>query len=46
MPLNGKPGLLDKYFFVMSQKQTVTIYVDIYDKGELKIPKGLKAVTQ
>ena len=43
MPLNGKLGMLDLYQFVTSEKRdTVAIYVDIYNKGELKIPKGLK----
>jgi hypothetical protein len=43
MPLSGKPGLLDKYVLVTTEKKdTVTIYIDIYNKGELKIPKGLK----
>ena len=43
MTLSGKTGLLDKYNFVTTGKRdTLTIYVDIYNKGELKIPKGLK----
>ena len=43
MPISGKLGLLDKYYFVTAEKRdTLTIYVDIYNKGELKIPKGLK----
>src|SRR5688572_14396680 len=43
MPLSGKVGLLDEYNFVTSEKKdTVIIYVDVYNKGELKIPKGLK----
>ena len=43
MPLSGKLGLLDKYYFVTAEKRdTLTIFVDIYNKGELKIPKGLK----
>ena len=43
MPLSGKLGLLDRYHLVTSEKRdTITIYVDIYNKGELKIPKGLK----
>jgi hypothetical protein len=43
MPLNGKLGLLDKYYFVTEQKRdTLTIYVDVYNKGELKVPQGLK----
>jgi hypothetical protein len=43
MPLSGNLGLLDKYFFLTTEKKdTVIIYIDIYNKGELKIPKGLK----
>lgn len=43
MPLSGNLGLLDKYFFFTTEKKdTVIIYIDIYNKGELKIPKGLK----
>jgi hypothetical protein len=43
MPLNGKLGLLDKYYFMTAQtRDTLTIYVDIYNKGELKVPTGLK----
>jgi hypothetical protein len=43
MPLSGKLELLDKYCLVTTEKRdTLTIYVDIYNKGELKIPKGLK----
>jgi len=47
MPMNGKLGLLDQYYFLTSEKKdTLTIYVDIYNKGELKIPKGLKIQEQ
>lgn len=43
MPLNGKTGILDKYVFLTSNtKDTVTLYVDIYSKGELLLPIGLK----
>ena len=43
MPLSGKLGLLDKYYFVTAGKRdTLSIYIDIYNKGELQIPKGLK----
>jgi 6-phosphogluconolactonase (cycloisomerase 2 family) len=43
MPLSGNLELLDKYVFVTTEKHdTVTIYVDIYSKGELKVPNGLK----
>lgn len=44
MPINGKLGLLDAYHFVTSEtRDTVIIYVDIYNKGDLKIPTGLKS---
>jgi hypothetical protein len=40
MPLSGKLGFLDRYHFVTSEtRDTVTIYVDIYNKEELQIPK-------
>ena len=43
MPISGKLGLLDKYYFVtMEKRDTLIIFVDIYNKGELKLPKGLK----
>jgi len=43
MPLNGDPGILDKYIFVTSRtKDTIGLYVDIYNKGDIKIPLGLK----
>jgi hypothetical protein len=43
MPLSGKGQQLDKYIFLtFEKKDTVTIYVDIYRKGTLKIPMGLK----
>ena len=42
-PMTGKGELLDKYVFVTHEKKdTLTIYVDIYRKGELRIPVGLK----
>jgi hypothetical protein len=45
MPLNGKLGLLDEYIFLVSEKMdTIRIYVDIYNKGDLFIPKGLKYI--
>ena len=45
MPLNGKLGLLDEYIFTVSEKMdTIRIYVDIYNKGDLLIPKGLKYI--
>ena len=43
MPLSGKLGLLDKYVFLTSNtKDTVTLFVDIYNKGDLFLPIGLK----
>ena len=43
MPMSGKLGLLDKYCFLTTEKKdTVIIYVDAYNKGDLKILKGLK----
>lgn len=43
MPINGKLGLLDKYVFLTSNtKDTVTIFIDIYNKGTLLLPIGLK----
>ncbi len=43
MPISGKLGLLDKYVFLTSStKDTITIFVDIYNKGNLMLPVGLK----
>jgi len=43
MPISGKLGLLDKYVFLTSNKKdTVTLFVDIYNKGDLFLPVGLK----
>jgi hypothetical protein len=43
MPLNGKLGLLDKYTFLTStSKDTIKVYIDIYNKGTLLMPIGLK----
>lgn len=43
MPINGKLGLLDKYVFLtLNTKDTVTIFIDIYNKGTLLLPIGLK----
>ncbi len=42
-PLTGRGGTLDIYRFIKSRtKDTVSFYVDIYHKGELKIPIGCK----
>lgn len=41
----GEGGILDKYKFVTYEtKDTITLYVDIYHKGKLKVPVGLKYV--
>ena len=43
MPINGKLPFLDKYVFLTSNtKDTLKLYVDIYNKGELLVPVGLK----
>jgi len=43
MPISGKLGILDKYVFLTSiTKDTVTLFVDIYNKGDLFLPVGLK----
>lgn len=43
MPMSGKLGLLDKYVFLTSNsKDTVRLFVDIYNKGTLMLPIGLK----
>jgi hypothetical protein len=45
MPISGKLGLLDKYVFLTSNsKDTVRLFVDIYNKGTLMVPVGLKYV--
>lgn len=41
-PINEKGSKLDKYIFLTSgNKDTVTIYVDVHRRGDLKIPMGL-----
>jgi hypothetical protein len=43
LPISGKLGILDKYIFLTSEKKdTMTLYVDIYNRGELQLPIGLK----
>jgi hypothetical protein len=43
MPISGKSGLLDKYVFLTSNTMdTISVFVDIYNKGTLMIPIGLK----
>jgi hypothetical protein len=45
MPISGKLGLLDRYVFLTANtRDTVTIFVDIYNKGTLMLPIGLKYV--
>lgn len=42
-PISGNLGMLDKYDFLTSgTKDTVTLFVDIYNKGTLFLPVGLK----
>lgn len=42
LPLNGNLGILDVYTLVSSvTKDTLMLYVDIYEKGTLMVPKGL-----
>ena len=43
MPISGKLGLLDKYVFLTSNtKDSVKVFIDIYNKGTLMLPIGLK----
>lgn len=43
MPISGKLGLLDRYVFLTSNtKDTIRLFVDIYNKGTLMLPIGLK----
>ena len=43
MPISGKLGLLDKYVFLTSNtKDTVKVFIDLYNKGTLRLPIGLK----
>jgi hypothetical protein len=43
MPINGKLGMLDKYTFLTSTtKDTVVLYIDIYNKSQLALPVGFK----
>jgi hypothetical protein len=43
MPFSGNGGQLDKYVFLTAgKKDTLTIYIDVYKRGDLKIPVGLK----
>ena len=45
MPISGKLGLLDRYVFLTANtKDTLTIFVDIYNKETLLLPIGLKYV--
>ena len=41
--ISGKAGLLDKYIFLTSNtNDTIILFIDTYDKGELFLPVGLK----
>jgi hypothetical protein len=43
LPISGKLGILDKYVFLTSvTRDTVILFVDIYNKGRLQLPVGLK----
>ena len=43
LPANGKLGVLDKYVFVTTiTKDTIQLFVDVYNKGALMLPTGLK----
>jgi len=43
LPASGKLGLLDKYVFLTSVKRdTLILYVDIYNRGNLALPVGFK----
>ena len=43
LPISGKLGILDKYVFLTSvKKDTITLFVDIYNKGGLMLPVGVK----
>jgi hypothetical protein len=43
LPLSGKLGILDKYVFLTSTtKDSIILFVDIYNKGSLFLPAGLK----
>jgi len=38
-----KTGLLDKYVFLTANtKDTITLFIDIYNKGALMVPAGLR----
>ena len=40
---NRKTGLLDKYVFLTAAtKDTITLFIDIYSKGALMLPAGLR----
>lgn len=43
VPISGKLGLLDRYVFLTSDsKDTIRLFVDVYNKGTLMLPIGLK----
>lgn len=42
-PLNGKEGILDKYVFLTADtNDTITLFIDIYNKEEVRLPVGLR----
>jgi hypothetical protein len=43
LPISGKLGMLDKYVFLTTNtNDTITLYIDIYNKEKLFLPIGLK----
>lgn len=47
-PIGGSGMLLDKYFLTPANNpsDTIIIFINPYQKGEIKIPKGLKFVKE
>ncbi|MCW3466231.1 hypothetical protein [Chitinophaga nivalis] len=46
VPIDSKPGLLDKYVYLTSvTKDTITLFIDLYHKGNLLLPAGLEFKT-
>jgi hypothetical protein len=42
-PANASTRVLDKYVFLTADtKDTITLFIDIYNKGEVMLPVGLK----
>lgn len=47
MPVNGNLGLLDKFVFITEKtKDTLGLFVDVYNKSTIEIPIGLKIETK